>query len=213
MKRPRIMIAEDHTIVAEAFGKLLGPIYDVVGTVADGIALLDAAPALKPDVAIIDIGMPLLNGLEAGRQLKQRMPEVRLIFLTMNQDPGVAGEAMSKGLGSAYLLKTVDASELFHAIEAALRGITYVTSRIARGMEEAFIRDPQGKNLSKELTPRQREVIQLLSEGKSMKEAAGILKVTPRTIAFHKYRMMEDLGIKTTAELIRVGIKKHVLVA
>lgn len=212
MKRPRIMLADDHTLLVEAFRKLLESTYDVVGTAGDGYALLAAAPALKPDVVVIDIGMPRLNGLEAGRQMKQMMPEIKLIFLTMNTDPDLALKAMRQG-ASGYLLKTSATSELFKAIRAALKGNSYVTPQITRGMQEAFSRDPQGKNGGKELTPRQREVIQLLAEGKTMKEAADILKVTPRTIAFHKYSMMEDLGIKTTAELIQVGIKKRVLVA
>jgi DNA-binding NarL/FixJ family response regulator len=209
---PRVMLADDHTLLVEAFRKLLESTYDVVGTVGDGLALLDAAPTLKPDVILIDIGMPRLNGLEAGRRLKQMMPVVKVIFLTMNEDPDVAAKAMRQG-ASGYLLKTSAASELLGAIQAALKGSSYVTPQIARGMQEAFIRNPEGNNRGKELTPRQREVIQLLAEGKSMKEAAYILGVTPRTIAFHKYRMMGELGVKTTAELIQVGIKKHVLVA
>jgi DNA-binding NarL/FixJ family response regulator len=174
--------------------------------------LLDAAPILKPDVILIDVAMPRLNGLEAGRRLKKMMPGVKLIFLTMNEDPDLAAEAIRNG-ASGYVLKTCAASELLDAVQAALKGKSYVTPQIARRMLEAFIQNPQGKNPNKELTPRQSEVIQLLVEGKSMKEAADILGVTPRTIAFHKYRMMEELGIKTNAELIRVGIKKHSLVA
>jgi DNA-binding NarL/FixJ family response regulator len=212
MKPPRVLLADDHTLLVEAFRKLLESTCDVVGTVTDGVALLDAARLLKPNLIVIDIAMPRLNGLEAGRRLKQMMPEVKLIFLTLNEDPDLAVEAM-RGGASGYLLKKSAASELFLAIQTAVKGGTYVTPQIARGMREAFIRDPQGKIRGKELTPRQREVIQLLAEGKSMKEAADILGVTPRTIAFHKYRMMEELGIKTTAELIQVGIKKHVLVA
>lgn len=212
MKHPRIILADDHTLLVEAFRNLLEPTYDVVGVVGDGLALLDAAPTLKPDMIVIDIAMPRLNGLEAGRRLKQMMPDVKLIFLTVNEDPALAVEAMRFG-ASGYLLKTSAASELFDAIQAALKGRSYVTPKIARGMQDAFIRDPQSKNRSKELTLRQREVMQLLGEGKSMKEAAHILGVTPRTVAFHKYRMMEELGIKTTAEMIQVGIKKHILVA
>ena len=212
MKRPRVLLADDHTLLVEGFRKILEPSYDVVGTVKDGLALLDAAPILKPDVILIDIAMPRLNGLEAGRRLKQLMPGVKLIFLTMNEDPDLAVEAMRHG-ASGYLLKTSASSELFHAIQVALKGKSYVTPQIARGMQEAFIWDPQGRNPEKQLTPRQREVIQLLAEGKSMKEAADILKVTPRTIAFHKYCMMKELGIKTNAELIRVGVKKLFLVA
>jgi DNA-binding NarL/FixJ family response regulator len=212
MKHLRILLADDHTLLLEAFRKLLEPAYDVVGTVGDGLALLDAAPALKPDVILIDLSMPRLNGLEAGRRLKKMMPRVKLIFLTMNEDPDLAAEAIRNG-ASGYLLKTCAASELLDAIQAALKGKSYVTPQIARRMLEALIQNPQGKNMDKELTPRQSEVIQLLAEGKSMKEAADILKVSPRTIAFHKYKMMQELGIKTNAELIRVGIKKHYLVA
>jgi DNA-binding NarL/FixJ family response regulator len=212
MKRPRVLLADDHTLLVEAFRKLLESAYDVVGTVGDGHALLDAAPALKPDVVLIDVAMPRMNGLEAGRRLKEVMPGVKLIFLTMNKDPDLAVEAMRNG-ASGYLLKTSPASELFHAIQAALKGKSYVTPQIARGMQEAFIWDPQGRDSDKELTPRQHEVIQLLAEGKSMKEAADMLGVTPRTIAFHKYGMMKKLGIKTSAELIQVGITKHYLVA
>jgi DNA-binding NarL/FixJ family response regulator len=199
-------------LLLEAFRKLLESAYDVVGAVGDGQALLDAASALKPDVILIDIAMPRLNGLEAGRRLKQMMPWVKLIFLTMNEDPDLAVEAIRHG-ASGYLLKTSASSELFHAIQAALKGKSYVTPQIAGGMQEAVIWDPQGRKSEKQLTSRQREVIQLLAEGKSMKEAADILKVTPRTIAFHKYGMMKALGVKTTAELIQVGIRKHLLVA
>jgi DNA-binding NarL/FixJ family response regulator len=140
------------------------------------------------------------------------MPRVKLIFLTMNEDPDLAAEAIRNG-ASGYLLKTCAASELLDAIQAALKGESHVTPKMALSMREAFIQNPQGKNPDKELTPRQREVMQLLAEGKSMKEAADILKVSPRTIAFHKYGMMKALGIKTTAELIQVGIRKHLLVA
>jgi DNA-binding NarL/FixJ family response regulator len=212
MKRPRIVLADDHTLLLEAFRKLLESTCEVVGMVEDGRALLNAAPALKPDAAVIDIGMPRLNGLEAARQLKQIMPAIKLIFLTMNRDPELAMEAMRQG-ASGYLLKSSAASELIHSVRTALKGERYVTPQIVQGMREAFIRNPQCKNWEKELTPRQREVLQLLAEGKSMKEAADVLRVTPRTIAFHKYRMMEDLGVKTSAELIHVGIKKCVLVA
>jgi len=211
MKRPRIILADDHTLLMEAFRKLLEPSCEVVGMVADGLALLEAAPALNPDLIVLDVAMPLLSGLESGRQLKKLMPAVKLVFLTMNEDPDLAVEAMRQG-ASGYLLKTSVPSELLHAIQEALKGRTYVTPRIARGIEDAFIRDPEGASHKKELTPRQREVLQLLAEGKSMKEAADILKVTARTIAFHKYRMMEELKVKTTADLIHFAIKNKILV-
>lgn len=209
-KLPRVILADDHTILTEAFRKLLENHCEVVASVSDGHALLDIAPALQPDVVVLDIAMPLLNGLEAGRRIKELIPTIKLIFLTMNEDPDLAVEAMRIG-ASGYLLKKSAASELFKAIQAALRGKSYVTPQIAKGMEDAFIKDPEGKK-HYSLTARQREVVQLLAEGKSMKEAADILNVATRTIAFHKYRIMEDLKLKTTAELIQFAMKNHIVV-
>jgi DNA-binding NarL/FixJ family response regulator len=205
------MLADDHTILVEAFRKLLEPHFEIVGTVSDGLALLEAAPQVKPDVIVIDIAMPLLNGLEAALRLKKQMPTVKMIFLTMNEDPDLAVEAMGSG-ASGYLLKSSAASELIRAIQLSLRGKTYITPLIARGMQDAFIHDPRPKSRAKTLTPRQREVVQLLAEGKSMKEAASVLNVTPRTVAFHKYRVMQQLHLGTTAELIQFAIKSHILV-
>ena len=210
-KLPRVILADDHTILVEAFRKLLDPACEVVATVADGHALLEVAPRLKPDVIVLDIAMPLLNGLDAGRQVKEIVPGVKLIFLTMNEDPDLAVEAIRMG-ASGYLLKKSAASELFKAIQTALRGKTYITPQIARGMETSFIRDPEGNKHYQSLTPRQRQVVQLLAEGKSMKEAADVLKVATRTIAFHKYRIMEDLKLKTTADLIQFAMKNHIVV-
>src|SRR5580704_3780542 len=212
MKLPRAILADDHKILLEAFRKLLEPHFEVVATVSDGHALLDVAPALKPDVILLDIAMPLLNGLEAARQLKSKLPAVKLIFLTMHEDPDLAIEAMRAG-ASGYLLKTSAASELIHAIQEALKGKIYITPHISRGMEKSFIRDPLGRQRAKSLTPRQCEVVQLLAEGKSMKEIADVLHVTPRTVAFHKYRTMEELALKSTAELIQFAIKNHIVVA
>ena len=211
MAPPRVMLADDHTILVEAFRKLLEPQYDVVGTVADGRALVETAPKLKPDVIVVDIAMPLMNGLEAGLRLKELMPSVKLIFLTMNEDPDLAVDAIHSG-GSGYLLKSSAASELMHAIQLALKGKSYVTPQIARGMQKSFIKGPRPKTRAKSLTPRQREVVQLLAEGKSMKEVADVLKVTPRTVAFHKYQVMEELSLKTTADLIQFAIKSKILV-
>jgi DNA-binding NarL/FixJ family response regulator len=212
MKLPRVILADDHQLLLEAFRKLLEPHFDIVGTAADGIALLEAAKATRPDVVVIDMAMPLLNGLDAARKLKRMLPNIKLIFLTMHEDPDLAVQAVREG-ASAYLLKTCAAVELLQAIHAAIKGKSYVTPEIARGMQEAFIRDPQGpKPNRKVLTQRQREVLQLLAEGKSMKQAAAVLEVTPRTIAFHKYRMMEKLGAKTSAELVQFAIQNHVVV-
>lgn len=212
MKLPRIILADDHTLVAEALHQLVAPYFDVVATVADGRALLETAVSLKPDAIVVDVAMPLLNGLEACRQVKVSMPSVKLVFLTMNEDPEIAVEAMKVG-ASAYVLKKSAASELLQAIRAALRGKSFITPQIARGMQESFIRNPQGRSRPKSITLRQREVVQLLAEGKSMKEAASVLTVTPRTVAFHKYRVMQDLGLKTNAELVQFAIKNRILVA
>lgn len=211
MAFPRILLADDHTILVEAFRKLLEPHFDIVATVSDGFALLDAAAQVKPDVIIVDISMPLLNGLEAALRLKKQLPSVKIIFLTMNEDPDLAVEAMRSG-ASGYLLKSSAASELIRAIQLSLKGRTYVTPRIARGMEKAFIDDPRPRNRASSLTPRQREVVQLLAEGKSMKEVASVLNLTPRTVAFHKYRVMRELHLGTTAELIQFAIKTRILV-
>jgi DNA-binding NarL/FixJ family response regulator len=211
MSLPRVMLADDHTMLIEGFCKLLSAKCEIVGTVSNGRALLDAAVRLKPDVIVIDVAMPLLNGLEAGRRLKEMVPTSKLIFLTMNEDLDIAVHAMRFG-ASGYLLKSSAASELFQAIQAALRGKSYITPRIARGMQEAFIRNPLGKEHEKTLTARQREVMQLLAEGKSMKEVADVLNVASRTVAFHKYRIMEEWGLKTNADLIRLAIKSRIVV-
>jgi DNA-binding NarL/FixJ family response regulator len=211
MDLPRMILADDHTILLESLRTLLQGRCEIVGTVSDGRALLNEAPALKPDIIVIDIGMPELNGLEAGRRLKKLLPEAKLIFLTMNEDPDMAAAAMRCG-ASAYLLKKSAASELFRAIQDALKGKSYVTPSIARGMKESFIKNPAGKARRKTLSNREREVMQLLAEGKSMKQAANSLNVSTRTVAFHKYHIMEQLGLKTGAELIHFAIKNRILV-
>lgn len=211
MRLPRAILADDHTLVAEALHGLIAPQFEVVAKVADGHALMACATDLKPDVIVVDVAMPLLNGLDACRQLKQKMPGLKIVFLTMNEDPEFAVEAMKSG-ASGYVLKKSAASELLQAMQAALRGKSYVTPQIARGMEESFIRNPRGTNHSKSLTARQRQVVQLLAEGKSMKEAASVLNVAPRTVAFHKYRIMQDLGFKTNADLIQFAVRNGIVV-
>jgi len=210
MLPPRVLLADDHRLLLEAFHKLLEPTVTIVGTVADGHALLEAASRLRPDIIVLDIGMPLLNGLEAGRQIKKKIPEVRLIFLTVNEDPDFVTEAFRAG-ASAYLLKKSIGSELFRAIQQVMNGHTYITPLLADQMAKSLTQGTKQKKTSERLTPRQREVLQLLAEGHSMKQAAVILNVTQRTIAFHKYRMMDNLGLKTTAELIHFAIKQHLV--
>ena len=208
--RRRVLLADDHTLLLEAFEKLLEPDHTVVGAVSDGRTLLAAAAELKPDVIVLDIAMPLLNGLDAARQLKKTMPAIKLIFLTMNEDPDLASEAFRVG-ASGYLLKTSASSELSKAINEALCGRSYVTPAITQGMVESFIRGSGDDRDAPQLTPRQREVLQLLAEGRSMKEAAKILNVTPRTVAFHKYRMMEQLNLKNNADLIQFALREYIV--
>jgi DNA-binding NarL/FixJ family response regulator len=210
MKLPRVVLADDHSLVAEALRQLISPHFHVVATVADGHALLSAAVSLKPDSVVVDVGMPLLNGLEACRQLKAKMPSVKIVFLTMNDDPELAVEAMKMG-ASGYVLKKSAASELLLAIRAALQGKSYVTPQIARGMQESFIRNPNGSGPAQSLTTRQYAVVQMLAEGKSMKEAASVLRITPRTVAFHKYTVMRALRLHTSAELVQFAIRNRII--
>jgi len=209
MGRPGVLLADDHALDLEAFKKLLEPEFDIVGTVSDGRVLLSVAPGLKPDVIVLDIGMSNINGLEAGRELKRLLPRTKLIVLTMNEDSELARETV--GLwASGYLLKKSAASELVKAIHETLRGNSYVTPGVAPLLQEEFVRDPR-LNRVKELTLRQREVLQLLAEGRTMRETAEALNVTPRTVAFHKYRIMEDFGLKTNSDLVRFAIRQRVI--
>jgi DNA-binding NarL/FixJ family response regulator len=210
VKRPRVLLADDHRLLREAFVKLLEPECDVVGAVADGRALLEAAPELRPDVVVLDIAMPLLNGLDAARQLKRSMPSVKVIFLTVNEDPDLAAEAFRAG-GSAFLLKNSAASELLQAMQDVMQGRSYVTPLATRDMVDNLLRPKETAAGARELSPRQREILQLLAEGRTMKEIAGILKITPRTVAFHKYSVMEEFGIKSSAELVQFAIKKRIV--
>ena len=211
MGRPRILISDDHNLVVEGFQRILEPHFDVVGSVGDGHTLLTTAPKLKPDVILVDIGMPLLNGLEAGQQLKSRLPGTKFIVITMNEDPEVAADAMRHG-ASGYLLKKCAGSELIKAIREVRKGNPHVTPKVAQQLLDRFVRDPRPEYSAK-LTSRQREVLQLLAEGKSMKEAANILNITPRTIAFHKYRIMEEFGLRTNSDLLVFAIREHLISA
>ena len=211
MKRPRVLLADDHTLLLEAFQRLLSDECDIVGTVTDGRALVTEATRLRPDVVVVDVSMPLLNGIDAARQLKELVPETRVVFLTMNEDPELAAEAFRVG-ASAYLVKRSAASELLTAIREALRSRSYVTPLITEGLMGSVLQRGGGNNLAaRPLTMRQREVVQLVAEGHSMKQVADILNIAPRTVAFHKYRIMEQLKIKTTAELIQFAIKRHIV--
>ena len=210
---PRIIIADDHTLVAEACKKLLESDYEIVATVGDGRSLVRAAAESRPHLIIVDVSMPLLNGLDTGQQIKELIPSIKLVYLTMNHDADLAAEAFRRG-ASGYLLKTCAASELAIAVREVLRGKSYLSPMIAKDTVDFLLR--QDRKLIEEgqrLTERQREVLQLLAEGKCMKEVAGVLNVTTRTVAFHKYRIMEVLNVRTNAELVQYAIRQHLIAA
>jgi DNA-binding NarL/FixJ family response regulator len=209
MTGTRVLLADDHTLLLGALAKLLSEECEVVGQVSDGRALVAAAEQLKPDVIVLDISMPLLNGVEAARQIKQKLKNVKLVFLTMNEDADLAAEAFRAG-ASGYLLKRSATSELPLAIREVMQGRSYVTPLVTEGLVESLLQ-PEPRKPAHELTPRQREVLQLLAEGRSMKEVASVLNLTPRTVAFHKYRMMDELKVKSTAELVQYAVKHHIV--
>lgn len=207
MKRARILIADDHRIVAEGLRGLLEPDFELVGIVEDGRALLSAAEKLRPDVIVADISMPLLNGIDSVRQIKKTHEEIKVIFLTMHPDVTYAVSAFEAG-ASGYVLKHSAPSELITAIQSALTGRTYVTPLLAGELMQFYKERPQaGLDELSKLTQRQREVLQLLAEGHSAKEIASILNISTRTVEFHKYRIMKDLGLKNVAELVKHAIK------
>lgn len=212
MNCPRVLLADDHQMLREAFTKLLEPTCKVVGSVGDGRALLDAAPTLHPDIVVLDIGMPLLNGLDAARQLKRVLPQAKIIFLTMNEDADVAAEAFRCG-ASAYLLKTSAACELLQAIQEVAQGRSYVTPLAAQGLVQNLVQAPENQKGFDSLSSRQREVLQLLAEGHSMKQVARLLNITPRTVAFHKYAVMDQLGLKSNAALVQLAIRHRLVPA
>jgi len=208
----RILIADDHKLMAEVCQKILEPEFDVVGTVGNGRELLRTAVTLEPDVVLLDIGMPILNGLDAGKQLKTLLPAVKLVYLTMVTDPEVALEAFDRG-ASGFLLKTCVADEVISAVREALRGNTFLSPDLKEKVTRLRRRQEKTVGEGNRLSERQREVLQLLAEGKVMKEIGDILDVSTKTVAFHKYRIMEVLGAKNNAELVRYAIRNHILVA
>lgn len=210
MRRTTILLADDHTMIRDGLRKLLEPEYEVIGCVGDGRALVKAVQDLKPDLALVDVGMPLLNGLDAGREVKKLAPRVKLIFLTMNPDPELASEALRIG-ASGYLLKNSPGEELLQAVHNAVRGTPFVTPQISNAIEQRFIHDPRSINKPRHLSDRQREVLQMLAEGRSMKEIAYVLEISHRTVRFHKYRIMEELGITTNSELVQYAIKHAII--
>jgi len=207
MRRPRVLLADDHRIVAEGLRSLIEPEFELIGIVEDGRALLDETEKLQPDVIVVDISMPLMNGIEAVRRIKQTMPDVKVIFLTMHTDVGYAVSALEAG-ALGYVLKHSAPTELMIAIRSALRGKTYITPLLNGAFIEG--RKKGSRDRAEQpayITQRQREVLQLLAEGLSVKEIASMLEISARTVEYHKYQMIKDLGLKTVPDLVRYAVK------
>lgn len=201
----RVILADDHAMVLEAFCMLLGSEVEVVATAADGHELIRAVKEHKPDVVVTDISMPVLNGVDACSKLLKVLPDLKIIFLTVNDDPDLVAEVIRNG-AKGFLLKNSASEELLQAIKAVASGSTYITPLVTERMIGSLVEGSR-RDLSDKLTVRQREILQLLAEGNTMQQAAKLLCVTPRTVAFHKYRIMENLGIKNNSQLVRYAIK------
>jgi DNA-binding NarL/FixJ family response regulator len=202
--KSRIVLADDHSLFCDLIACVLREEFEIVGTATNGQTLIKVVESANPDVVVLDVSMPLLNGIDAAKRIRALSPATRVVFLTMNDDPAIAAHAMKAG-GSAFLLKTSALSELPQAIRSALRGHRYITPSIVARLEDC---DYQDRAV---LTPREREVIQLLAEGRLMKEAAVVLSVSTRTVAFHKYMAMRKLGIHSSAELVRCAVSEHLV--
>jgi DNA-binding NarL/FixJ family response regulator len=203
--RPRLLIADDHAIFAEALRVLLEKTYLVVGMVADGRALVSEANRLKPDLVVLDVGMPLLNGLDAARRLREQAPNIKLVFLTMKDDPNLAAAALElRRVG--FVLKHSAARELLTAIELVLRNESYVTPRLKA--EDWVVRQTRVQQFSKTLTERQRDVVQLFAEGCSIKQIAGHLNLSEKTVEFHKHHIMQSFNLKSNADLVLFALQQ-----
>ena len=211
MSKVRILLADDHKMIAEGLRALLEPEFELVGIAEDGYALLDKAEQLKPDVIIADITMPSLNGINAVEQLKKNGSQAKVVFLTMHHDAMYANRAFEAG-ASGFVLKHSAPDELLTAIREVLKGRTYITSIIAEELMQTYKNGShKKKDPIRKLTSRQREVLQLLAEGKSAKEIAQSLHISSRTVEFHKYHIMDELGLKTSAELVQFAIKHGII--
>jgi DNA-binding NarL/FixJ family response regulator len=207
MPKTKVLLAEDHTVVAEGLQSLLKDSFELVGMVHDGRALLEAVERLRPDVIVTDISMPLLNGLDAVRQIRARRPDARIIVLTMHQDTHLAAQAFRAGV-SGYLLKISPGEELINAIREVAQGRSYVTTLLAKDLITLLLETGSPARADDApLTLRQREILQLIAEGRTMKEVASILNISPRTAESHKYEIMKTLGMETTAALIQYAVR------
>ena len=206
MSRPRILLGDDHTLVLDGFRKLLEDRCEIVGAAEDGRTLLRMAQELEPDIITLDISMPQLNGVDAARKLKKILPRTHLIFVTMHDDPAYVNEAFKAG-ASGYLLKRSAGSELRQAIQSVMDGQCYVTPLVAKGLVQSVISRGRPPVLQdKSLTARQREVLQLVAEGMTVKEIASTLNLSPKTVEFHKSQIMTQLDLHTTAELTKYAL-------
>ncbi len=206
MTTPRVLLADDHTLVLEGFRRIVEQRCQVVGTVEDGRSLLEAAVRLQPDLILLDISMPLLNGIDAARQVKKVLPDVKLVFVTMHADPAYVSEAFKAG-AAAYLLKRSAARELDHAIDSVLKGQYFVTSLLTKDLVASLSEGHENLfSQRQDLTPRQREVLQLVAEGRTIKEIAALLNISPKTVEFHKFRIMEQLDLHSTVALTKHAI-------
>ena len=215
MKPTRVVLADDHALVLGAFRHLLSSNPDanveIVGTAANGRELIKVVREQKPDVVVTDISMPVLNGLDAGIKLLKLMPDLKIIFLTVSDDPDVVADVIRAG-AKGYLLKNSATSELLQAIRAVASGSTYITPLVTGSVLGSLIRGDK-RDLFEKLTVRQREILQLLADGRTMKETARVINVTPRTVAFHKYRIMQTLGVENNSQLVRFAVKSGLLQA
>jgi DNA-binding NarL/FixJ family response regulator len=206
MNKPRVLLADDHTLVLDGFRKLLEDHCEIVGAVEDGRALLEVAERCQPDVITLDISMPQLNGIDAARRLRKIAPQAKLIFVTMHADQAYISEAFKSG-ASGYLLKRSAGSELVQAIHTVMNGNYYVTSLIAKDLVHSALAGGRAPVIQRDtLTVRQREVLQLVAEGRTVKEIAGVLDISPKTVEFHKSQLMEQLDLHTTAELTKYAL-------
>jgi DNA-binding NarL/FixJ family response regulator len=206
--RPQVLIADDHTIFAESLKLLLEKNYSVIGAVANGRAMVTQAAKLKPDVIVVDVGMPLLNGFDAAQRVRERQPEVKLVFLTMQDDPNLAAAVLELG-AAAFVLKQQAGSELIKAIDRVLDGKNYLTPKLRS--DDWVVMKERARQFSKELTPRQRDIVQLCAEGYSIKEIAGHLNLSDKTVEFHKHHIMESFNLKSNADLVLFALKQALI--
>jgi DNA-binding NarL/FixJ family response regulator len=206
--RLQILIADDHVIVADGLRLVLEKHYNIVGSVVDGRALITEALRLKPDVIVVDIGMPLLNGLDAAKRVRQQLPTVKLVFLTMQDNPNLAAATLELG-SAAFVLKQSAGSELLKAIDQVMHGKCYVTPKLRP--EDWVVQKTRARQYSKQLTSRQRDIVQMCAEGRPIKQIAGHLNLSEKTVEFHKHHIMESFNLKSNADLVLFALKEGLI--